>query len=377
MKPLFFIAGLISATFCYAQGDVYSVRGKAGNVKENTKVFLHFRKEGNNQVDSTYVRNNQFTFKGNTSEPFRAYISINYDNSASEKSPDYLEFYIEKGEILLNSADSIKNAVISNSPLNDDVKKWREVSKPLSDAKAELRNFYLATPEEERKSDEFMEKYYAKYNSISASEKESALNFIRQYPGSYFCMDQLFTTCIGYYPDGKEAESLYVLFTPELRNTSLGKSYEEKIERWKKTSIGVVAPEFTQNDPDGNPVNLSDFRGKYVLIDFWASWCGPCRKENPSVVKAYQTFKDKGFTVLGISLDNGKRNGREAWLKAIEDDKLTWTNVSDLNFWGNEVAVTYGINSIPANFLLDPNGKIIGRNLRGKDLIDKLEEFIK
>lgn len=377
MKQLIIIAGLISATFCYAQEDVYSLRGKVGNVKENTKVFLRYRQGGNIQIDSTYVKNSQFEFKGNAPEPFKAYVSIDSESSDPGKNPDLLEFYVEKGEILLNSADSIKNAVISNSPLNDDVKKWMEVSKPIEDAKADLRNLYLAASEEEKKSDEFMEKYYAKYNLISASEKESALNFIRQHPGSYFCLNQLFTICTGYYPDGNEAESLYNLFTPDLKNTSLGKSYAEKIDRWKKTSIGVVAPEFTQNDPDGKPVKLSDFRGKYVLIDFWASWCGPCRKENPSVVKAYQTFKDKGFTVLGVSLDNGKRNGREAWLKAIEDDNLTWTHVSDLNYWSNEVSVAYGINSIPANFLLDPNGKIIGRNLRGKDLMDKLGEFIK
>ncbi len=130
--------------------------------------------------------------------------------------------------------------------------------------------------------------------------------------------------------------------------------------------------DFTQNDVNEKPVSLSSLRGKYVLVDFWASWCGPCRQENPNVVKAFNQYKDKGFTVLGVSLDQKK----EPWLKAIEKDQLTWTHVSDLKYWQNEVAVQYGINAIPASFLLDPNGRIIGKNLRGEALTKKLAELM-
>ena len=149
----------------------------------------------------------------------------------------------------------------------------------------------------------------------------------------------------------------------------------EKIEIAKKLGIGKVAPDFTQNDTLGNPVTLSSLRGKYVLVDFWASWCGPCRRENPNVVKAFQKFKDKGFHIIGVSLD--QPNAKDKWIKAIHDDQLTWTQVSDLQFWKNAVAVEYGIQAIPQNYLLDPEGKIIAKNLSGDDLDKKLEEVMK
>ena len=141
----------------------------------------------------------------------------------------------------------------------------------------------------------------------------------------------------------------------------------------RKTGIGRPAIEFSQKDTSGNLISLSSFRGKYLLLDFWASWCGPCRAENPNVVNMYNQYEGKCFTVLGVSLD--QPNGREKWIKAIHDDKLTWTHVSDLQFWNNAVAVQYGIQAIPQNLLIDPQGKIIGKNLRGEDLQKKLAEI--
>jgi peroxiredoxin len=137
--------------------------------------------------------------------------------------------------------------------------------------------------------------------------------------------------------------------------------------------IGKQAPVFVQNDTAGKPVSIEDFRGKYLLIDFWASWCSPCRAESPNLVAAYHKYKDKGFTILGVSLDRDKQR----WLQAIADDKLNWTQVSDLKFWDNEASNLYAVSSIPSNFLLDPKGIIIAKDLRGDDLNDKLKEIFK
>jgi len=150
---------------------------------------------------------------------------------------------------------------------------------------------------------------------------------------------------------------------------------KQSIDMAKLTQIGAPAMEFVQNDTLDKPVALSSFRGKYLLIDFWASWCGPCRAENPNVVKAFQKFQSKNFHILGVSLD--RPGQKDKWMKAIHDDGLTWTQVSDLKFWNNTVAVQYGIRAIPQNLLLDPNGIIVGKNLRGEKLMSTLEGMLK
>jgi peroxiredoxin len=170
----------------------------------------------------------------------------------------------------------------------------------------------------------------------------------------------------------EDLRSIYNGLTPALRDSREGRLLKNTLDATMLTGIGQPAPAFTQTNTEGKPVSLSSFKGQYVLIDFWASWCGPCRVENPNVLKNYQRYHAKGFTILGVSLDSKK----DQWTTAIDEDGLPWTQVSDLKGWKNEVAVQYGVEGIPMNFLLDRNGTIVAKGLRGPDLEKQLAALV-
>jgi peroxiredoxin len=168
-------------------------------------------------------------------------------------------------------------------------------------------------------------------------------------------------------------DSLNKGFQKEIPNSRYVKEFNTKLAQYKNVvSIGQQAPDITLDSPEGKPVSLSSLRGKYVLIDFWASWCGPCRNENPNVVRMYNKFKGKNFEIFGVSLDKSK----DKWLEAIKDDGLSWVHVSDLQYWQSAGAKLYNVQGIPATFLIDPNGKVIAKNLRGQALEDKLDQVL-
>ena len=215
----------------------------------------------------------------------------------------------------------------------------------------------------------------AEMASLKKEKKKVQIDFIRKHP-DYFISLVTLNEVIGHLPENVPSlKKMYNQLDKSLQQTATGTKTKTTLDKFDTVSIGRSAPLFSATDTSGHPVKLADYRGKYVLIDFWASWCGPCREENPLVVKAYHQYKDRNFDILSVSLDQpGKR---EAWLKAIHDDQLDWTHVSDLKYWNNEVAQLYMVKSIPQNFLIDPKGKIIAANLRGEALSKKLAELIK
>lgn len=354
----------------------FTIKGNVKNLKAGDKIYFVYMNGGTRTIDSALVANGTFEFKGNVAEPLMANLFKNtnpFVKGADTRFLDYTTLYVEPGTIQVNATDSLKSVVVSGTPTNNDNVKLMTSLKPLTDKMAAINEDYAKLTVSQKTDEALVAPLRDRAMKVSEEMVPMYIDFVKNNTTSFISLN----TILQFADDPKMASQVETLFgnlSDDLKNTQAGKMLAKSLEAGKKTAIGAMAMDFTQNDQNGKPVKLSDFKGKYVLVDFWASWCGPCRSENPNVVAAYQKYKDKNFTVLGVSLD--RPDAKAQWLKAIADDKLTWTQVSDLKYWQNEVAVQYGIQSIPANFLIDPTGKIIAKGLREEALHNTLEELL-
>ena len=315
-------------------------------------------------VDTADIVDGTAVLKGEVTVPEDHYLSV-----MGQRAKTIL--FVENAKMTVSgNIDNLELITVTGSKTHDE---YNQVNSRIQEIGEEYMTLYQQAREaaaagNEEQATQLMQQVEELYESTNTIQAD----FIRDNPGSY--ATPYFLSRVQYGMDVDELDKLVSALDPKLTEVPSIVALKERIDKLKTVAVGQVAPDFTMNDPDGNPVKFSDIykKNEYTLLDFWAAWCGPCRQENPNIVAVYNDYKEKGFSVFGVSLDRD----RDAWLKAIDDDKLTWEHVSDLAYWNNAAAQMYAVNSIPSSLIVDKNGKIIAKNKRDEELRETVSELL-
>lgn len=377
MKKMLMIT--VAAVFlfsCNKETDGYLINGTIDNIEDGEKAILEIVAEqgGFSVIDSTTVKNGIFKFNGKTDEIQIGYIQIGEINMK-------IPFVLENEKITVTAyKDSIHASKVTGSYNNGEFVRFskefellqKEIQQKMQ--QFEIDNMEAIAAARENNNQAALRELSSQYQAIG----NDVLSFMEEYTSenskSYVSVLLLSEIINNPNADFQKAKTNFEALDTKLKSTKIGKRIEEQIKSLSSTAIGQIAPDFSAPDPDGKMVSLKESLGKITLIDFWASWCGPCRVENPNVVALYNEFHQKGLNIIGVSLD--RENQKDKWLEAIATDKLTWTQVSNLQFWQDPIAQQYSVQSIPATFLLDAEGRIVAKNLRGAQLRAKVQELL-
>lgn len=373
-NTLFILVALVLFASCNSKPEGYTINGTlTGEIADGVAVYL--KKSGvNNQlieVDTAKTENGMFVFSGIKDMPEMHYILI--DNHVG-----YAVAVLENGEIdIAAHKDSLGLAKITGTVQNDFLNDYREKSKAVSmqavNIQEDMKNASMTG------DTVLINSLREELNELREEYETFEIDYIKSHPNaliSALLIDKAMNTRTS---DPDELQELYNTLAPEIKETDAAKkiiksldALKEREDKAKATSVGAVAPNFSAPTPTGELLALNDIKGKATLIDFWAAWCRPCRAENPNVLKVYNKYHDKGLSIIGVSLDKTA----EAWKKAIEDDGLTWHHVSNIAYFNDAIAKMYNVDAIPAAFLLDENGVIVAKNLRGPALEAKVAELL-
>ena len=358
--------------------DGYLVEGEAPGVYNGIRTYITLPDARGIQkpIDTAIVMNEKFVFEGNIENPGQYFLKI---DNVQQAVPFILSN--EKITVKVNKADVNASEIISTN--NDEYKKFND---GLQSVVAELQELskerrLAVYNKDTAKAEELLEKLQNEQSRVV----DYGFDFINDNPKSVVSLVLLDQQTRVRGIDGEKVQKAYDNLSDELKATSKGKNLNsivktlvEQSRKEAALAIGKIAPNFEAPSPDGEMISLDDVKGKVTIIDFWAAWCGPCRQENPNVVRIYEKYHDQGLEIIGVSLDGQARqpNARQAWLSAIEKDGLTWNHVSNLKYFNDPVAKLYNIQAIPATFILDKDGKIVDRNLRGVRLENRIKELI-
>lgn len=371
------ISILLLLPFVVAAQKTYTITGKLSALHVPAKAYLvTLQGDRFKETDSVVIKNGQFQFTGKVEQPQSAIIAVKR-SPATGKQSDNLSFYLENSKITLTGKDSIKTATVTGSVSDREDRELSALITPFTERIMKIQREFIKGDHGvvEGKTLEQRKEAQDSLNSYVKQIKNIQVKFVESHPNSFMGLYTFNTAVLGSHFDSAQVKPLFYKFSSQLQSSSLGKLALDRILANEKRAVGVKILDFSQTDIDGKPFNIKSLRGKYVFLDFWASWCYWCRAENPHVLKAYEQLKDRNLEIVSVSFDESKA----AWENAVKQDKLPWLQVSDLK--GMKVrdglAAMLDIKAIPQNLLINPEGVIIATNLRGEDLPAKLSKLIK
>lgn len=375
MRSLIIFHFALIPMVCIAQKKhhFFKLTGEVVNIKEGIdKVYMSYFKNRVEILDSAKVKKGKYYFSGHMEEPVLAIVRPKYYKLTGDKFKETNYFgqaiiiFIEPSNISIKNIHSFDSSIVEGSNANIEYRKLMAKAKFYDDTLQMLDRKY------ENCKDSIIKENINEQRSKVYNEKKELvyLGYLKKNIKTVIAM-----YILKYYTDGDinigKVKPLYDMLPQNVKNSPSGQLFKIKMENVTKLAVMKPAIDFTQNDNRGNPVQLNSFRNKYVLLDFWASWCIPCREQNPSLKKIFLEFRKMGFRIISVSLDADKRK----WLDAVKKDAMTWINLSDLKGWANAVAIKYNVEDIPKNFLIDPKGAIIEKNIWGEDLEKKLTKI--
>ena len=357
---------LLSQLACTKDTNSYTLSGSADGLADGSKVIIYSLKDNRtNVIDTSVINKGRFSGKFTKStEPVMYFMVVNNSSIPYFPESEDLKATIYK--------DSIQASFVTGNLQNDSYREFAINSRKVTKLRTEISDSYRAA---KRANDAALIKKLQQQNvMVTNNEVAFKKNFAKENPNSIFALLLVSEMLSQKQLNAREASELVANFSPKIGSTDIAKEITATAQNLKNSDVGGKAPAFTAKTPEGTNLSLQDAMGEYTIIDFWASWCGPCRKENPNVVRVYNNYHDKGLNIISVSLD--KAGQKDRWIKAIKKDKMDWFHVSNLQFWQDPIARQYGVRSIPATFLLDKNGIIIAKNLRGNALDAKVASLL-